>query len=668
MFNRNKLSLIALLMLISGTSAFPQKKEMEIADSQFNALQYNAAAGFYQEALAKFKEQDVVLQQDATFKLAECYRLMNDPDQAEPLYGMLATSSYADRNPAVYVQYASILETKGNVATARDYYTKCLKADPGDLQAKKGIRSCDWFIANQGKKAQVNVLNVMSLNTAVDDFSPVFYSNNSDQLVITSNRPGCTGKNYDMWTGSKFSDLFISTLRGSGWSNPVLFDETGLINTDIHDGAPAYNRNYSIMYFTRCDMMGKNREYCKIFRTEKNGDTWLEPQPVLTDSTANVGQPTLSRDELTIIFSSNKGGGCGGKDLWMARRVSKNEAFGQPVTLGAGINSSGDEMFPYLYDDTTLYFSSNGFEGYGGLDIYKSILKNNAWGHPVNLLAPINSGYDDFGILVTVPGEEGYFSSNRPGGKGGDDIYKFIKKTLFFNVTGTVRDNLTMLQMEGAQVLLIKDKKDTINTLTDGKGFYQFDTSMVLEDHDYELIYKNDNYFSKKELFSTIPFEDNHDFIIDILLEPIPEKPIVLPDILYALDKWDLQPQYQDSLLNLVDLLLVNENLVIELRSHTDTRASFEYNDALSQKRAQSVVDFLVSREVDPGRLVAKGYGERIPRVLDRDMVRENYLFMAGTELNDRFINNLPSDVIKEAAFQLNRRTEFSVLSKDYKR
>jgi peptidoglycan-associated lipoprotein len=153
-----------------------------------------------------------------------------------------------------------------------------------------------------------------------------------------------------------------------------------------------------------------------------------------------------------------------------------------------------------------------------------------------------------------------------------------------------------------------------------------------------------------------------------MILEPIPEKPIVLPDILYALDKWDLQPQYQDSLRQLVKLLLVNETLVIELRSHTDSRGSDEYNEELSQKRAQSVVDFLVSQGVDPGRLVAKGYGERIPRVLDKDMIRDNYLFKAGTEMNDRFINSLPSDEIKEAAFQLNRRTEFSVLSKDYKR
>jgi peptidoglycan-associated lipoprotein len=667
MFNINKINLLAVLMMIFSISAFAQKKEMGMADSEFDALQYNSAAGFYQQALAKFKEEDILQKQDATFKLAECYRLMNDPGRAEPLYAGLVKSSYVENHPVVYLHYASILESRGNATTAREYYTKCLKADPGNLQAKKGIRSCDWILANQGKKAQVNVIDVRALNSAEDDFSPVFCSKNSDQMVFTSNRPEATGKNNDQWTGSKFSDLFICMLNASGWSSPVLMENAGLINTGIHEGAASFNRDFSVMYFTRCDLMGEKKEYCKIFKSEKDGDTWLEPQPVFTDSVANIGQPALSRDELTIIFSSNKTGGRGGKDLWIARRESKDKEFGQPVILEGGINSPGDEMFPWLYDDTTLYYSSNGYEGYGGLDIYKSVRKGNSWSEPVNLFVPINSGYDDFGIIVTVPGEEGYFSSNRPGGMGGDDIYQFTRKSLFFNVSGIVKDNITSLPMHGVQVLLINDLMDTINNSTDQKGFYRFDTSVVLEDHDYELIFKQDNYFSKKEIFSTIPFDDNHDFVIDMILDPIPEKPIVLPDILYALDKWDLQPQYQDSLMNLVDLLLVNENLVIELRSHTDTRGSFDYNDVLSQKRAQSVVDFLETRGVEPGRLVAKGYGERIPRVIDKDLLREGYLFKAGTLLNDQFINTLPSDAIKEAAFQLNRRTEFSVLSKDYK-
>jgi peptidoglycan-associated lipoprotein len=667
MFNNSKLTLIVLIMMILSSSAFSQKKEMEMANAEFNALQYNSAAETYQKALQKINAEDLQMKQQAMFMLAECYRLMNDPDKAEPLYRELINSSYSDSNPVIFLLYASVLATKGDALGAREYYTKYLKKDPGNQQAKMGISSCDWLISNQNKRAQVNVSDVQSINSPDDDFCPVFFTKNSDQLVFTSNRIGSTGKSSDQWTGSKYSDLYVSTLSSSGWSSPVSFEKPGLINTDIHEGTAAFNGDFSVMYFTRCDRIGDKMEYCKIYKTQKSGNIWLKPQLAFSDSTANVGQPSLSSNELTIVFSSERKGGQGGKDLWVAHRKTKEMEFGQPVLLGPGINSSGDEMFPYLFNDTTLYFSSNGYEGYGGMDIYKSIWKGNTWSTPVNLLLPINSGYDDFGIIVKIPGEEGYFTSNRPGGMGGDDIYQFSRKTLLFSVSGIVKDKATLLPMDGVTVVLSDDHFDKGTDHTDGQGHFGFDTSFILEDHVYDLVFNKDNYFSVKETFSTLPYDDNHDFFIEIKLERIPEKPIVLPDILYELDKCDLTPQYQDSLIQLVELLNINKNLIIELRSHTDSRGSDEYNEELSQRRAQSVVDFLVSRGIDSRRLVAKGYGEKIPRILDKDLVRENYLFKAGTELNDKFINNLPTDEIKEAAFQLNRRTEFSVLSKDYK-
>jgi peptidoglycan-associated lipoprotein len=668
MSTMNKISLLAFLMMILSASAFSQKKELEKANAEFNSLQYNSAAEIYQKALAKPGAEDLQLKQEATFKLAECYRLMNDPDKAEPLYGELIKISYEMTDPIIFLRYASVLETRGDVSTAKEYYTKYLKTDPGNEQAKKGIHSCNWAIANQNKKAQVNVSDFRELNSVDDDFSPAFFSKDSDKIIFTSNRLGSTGKSSDQWTGAKYSDLYISTRSGSGWGIPVLFEKAGVINTDIHEGTTAFDNDFSVMYFTRCDRIGEKKEYCKIFKTEKIGNTWSKPREVFVDSTANIGQPTLSRDELTIIMSTDKKGGRGGKDLWLARRENKDEDFGQPVNLETGVNSPGDEMFPWLFNDTTLYFSSNGYEGYGGLDIYRSIRRGNLWSDPVNLFAPINSGYDDFGIMVTVPDEEGYFTSNRPGGMGGDDIYRFTRRTLLFSVSGSVRDKTTLLPLDSVKVLLSMDNADKGTDFTDIRGLFGFDTSLVLEDHVFNLVFIKDNYFSVKETFSTLPFNDNHEFEIDIKLEQIPEKPIVLPDILYELGKWDLSPQYQDSLLRLFDLLTINKNLIIELRSHTDSRGSDEYNEELSQKRAQSVVEFLVSRGIEPGRLVAKGYGEKIPRILEIDLIKAGYLLKAGTELNDRFINSLPTEEIKEAAFELNRRTEFSVLSKDYKR
>jgi peptidoglycan-associated lipoprotein len=238
---------------------------------------------------------------------------------------------------------------------------------------------------------------------------------------------------------------------------------------------------------------------------------------------------------------------------------------------------------------------------------------------------------------------------------------------MLFSLTGQVKDIMTLLPLESSTVMLIGENGDTAVTLTDTRGMYRFDTTMVREYSSYDLIFRKDNYFSKKDAISTRPYRDDHQFRVDVALEPIPEKPIVLPDILYALDDWRLQPQYEDSLMQLVRLLRDNENLVIELRSHTDSRASYEYNDTLSQKRAQSVVDFLISQGIEPGRLVARGYGERIFRVLNKDITREGYTFRQGTEINDPFVNALPTKEIREAAYQLNRRTEFAVLRKDYK-
>jgi peptidoglycan-associated lipoprotein len=664
--DKNKILLLLILILIFRTAGFSQKKEIELANSAYNELQYNAASEYYLKAIKKIKENTPEKQQ-ATFMLAECYRMMNKTDLAEPYYKLLIESNYDSTNPVIYIRYATVLKTQGNVTGSKEYYLKYLKGDPGNQEAKMGVKSCEWLLANQHKAAQVNVLPVSNINSDEDDFGPAFLSRNFDQLVFTSNRIGENGKNRDQWTGSRFSDLYKSTLSEKSWSDPAPIEYFGALNSDIHEGTPALNGDFTTMYFTRCDRMAEKKIYCQIWKTEKSENRWMAPKMVLADSTANVGQPSISKDELTLVFSSDMKGSKGGKDIWVVHRESKEQDFVQPAVLLPGINTSGDEVFPYLFNDTTLFFSSNGYEGFGSWDIYRSTWRNNSWSTPQILFPPINSGYDDFGIIIKKPDEEGYFTSNRPGGKGGDNIYQFTRKTLLFTVSGHVKDKLTLLAMPGAQVLLTGENRDTANILTDGQGYFKFDTSVVLEDHDYELIFRKNNYFAEKASVTTIPYEDDHDFIIEIKLEPIPEKPIVLPDILYALDKWDLAPQYQDSLMNLVELLHTNETLVIELRSHTDTRGSDEYNEVLSQKRAQTVVDFIISQGIDPRRLVAKGYGEKVPRILDKDVNRENYQFKAGTELNDKFINNLPSEEIKEAAYQLNRRTEFSVLSKDFK-
>lgn len=657
---------LALIVMLSANTGYAQKKEQYIADSLFRDLQFNIAAENYDKALRKMKGLTPE-KLHCTYNLAECYRLMNDPDLAEPYYRQLAETSYGDTVPVYFLRYATILKTRGDAESARNYFEKYLQTDPGNKEAETGLRSCDWLIENRHKKAQVIVEEITRINTLDDEFGPAYLNPQKNSIIFTSNRVTEDSKNIDQWTGSRFSDLYISAFDGKNWSDPELAEYGGLLNSDVHEGTPSLNGDYSVMYYTRCGKTANVKSFCEIWKTVKTGDQWSKPAPVLTDSVANIGHPAISKDERILIFSSNRPGGTGGKDLWAAKRNSADEPFGRPELLGPGINTAGDELFPYLYNDTTLLFASNGYEGYGGLDIFISYFRKNKWTKPENLLAPINSSYDDFGIILKKPFEEGCFCSNRNSGTGGDDIYHFYRRILLFTASGQVKDNSNLLSVRGAEVILTGNAGDTVKVMTDKQGVFRFDNSQVKEDVDYELVFRKQGYFSKKETFSTRPYEEDHDFSIDIKIDPIPEKPIVLPDILYELDKWDLAPQYQDSLLQLVRLLKDNETLVIELRSHTDSRGSAEYNNVLSQKRAQSVVDFIVSQGIDPGRLVAKGYGKRIFRMLDKDIVKDGYTFKAGTELNDDFVNRLPSKEAREAAYQLNRRTEFAVIAKDYK-
>jgi peptidoglycan-associated lipoprotein len=661
-----KIHLLLLALIVFSIPALSQKKELELGQSDFNALQYFNAAINFQKALYKLEEGSPE-QQYASFMLAECYWMMNDAEQAEPYYKALSGTKYCDTVPVIYFRYAEILRAKGDVDGAKENYKKYLQYVPDDKEAKTGLQSCEWIIASEKVRAQINIEPLSKVNSPEDDFAPAFLSAAHDQIIFTSNRMGSKAKTTDQWTGASFSDLLICKFDGKGWETPELVEYQGLINSEIHEGTPSLSGDYNTLYFTRCDKMTDKKAFCQIWNTKKLESRWASPRLVLADTTANVGQPSISRDELTLYLSSDRQGTTGGKDLWIARRESKDQKFGQPENLGNAINTPGDEVFPNLFNDTTLYFSSNGYKGYGGWDLYVSIWRNGAWTAPVNLQAPFNSGFDDFGIIIVKPGEEGFLTSNRAGGKGGDDLYQFTRRTLLFTMSGQVRDIVTMQPLKEVQVTMTGDDGSVAETATDKQGRFEFSNTQVLEDRNYELVFKKDNYFARKENASTWPYDENQEITIATAMEPIPEKPIVLPEILYALDKWDLAPQYQDSLTNLVALLKDNGNIVIELRSHTDTRGSDQYNDVLSQKRAQSVVDFIISQGIDPRRMVARGYGEKVPRVLDKDVVRESYRFKAGTELNDRFINSLPTEEIKEAAYQLNRRTEFSVLSKDFK-
>lgn len=646
---------------------YAQSRRMAAADQAFNSFQYNVAVSRYKKAYSRTKsrpEKDRI-----SFQMAECYRMMNNHKRAEGLYRRMIKSDYAGKNPVAYLHFANTLKANEKYENAREYYAIYAENVPDDPRGPNGVISCDKAKEWIENPTKYSIANIKKINSKTDDFAATYTDKFYNAVIFTSTREGATGKGLDGWTGQNFSDLFQARQdRKDEWSEPALIDNAGKINTNSNEGTPAFNSSFSTMYYTQCGNVDAENSNCRILSVKKSGKGWGEPEVVNlgSDSTVTNGHPTISADELTLIFSSDREGGKGGKDLWIATRNSPTDEFKKPLNLGDLINTPGDEVFPFLRNDTVLYFSSTGHPGLGGLDVFKTILRDGQWTNPMNMEVPVNSSGDDFAMVFVTGEDRGVFTSNRKGGRGGDDIYSFNNPPLVFTLSGTVKDDRTLQFVPSASVKLVGSDGSSVEAKTDPKGFYSFSKSQIKTNTTYELTVIKDNYFNKKARETTVGLEKNKDFVIDFMLEPIPEKPVVLPDILYDLAKWDLKPQYQDSLQGLIKTLLDNETIVIELASHTDARDTDERNDILSQRRAESVVNYLIERGIDPARLVAKGYGERVPRTLVNERRANGFIFPAGTILTEAYIDALPSNEVKEAAHALNRRTEFRVLSKDF--
>lgn len=662
---------ILFLIFIFSLAFYPviaQNRSLKAADEAFSSMQYNVAVSKYKKALSKAKAKPD--KESISFQIAECYRITNNTKKAEPAYKRLNKTKFAESNPLVYLYMAQAMKSNEKYKDAETYFEKYTEMAPDDPRGPNGSLSCklaqEWI--DNPTKFKVTIQK--ALNSRESDFSATYADKLYNTLIFTSTRDAATGKDMDNWTGQNFSDLFISKLDPKGqWSTPVQLETSNVINTEANEGNPAVNSKFNQMYFTRCSNDKGSLQGCKIMVSRRAGRNWGEPKALDLggDSTTVFGNPSVSPDELALFFTSDLPKGKGGKDIWMSTRKTTTTDFGRAVNLGQVINTTGDEMFPFLRNDTTLYFASNGHPGMGGLDIFRSTLSSGGeWTKPVNMQVPVNSPGDDFAIVFNPESDEGFFSSNRKGSRGSDDLYAFSNPPVIFTLTGEVKDENTLQFIPGAVVKLTGSNGTSIEARTDDKGRYNFNKAQIKPNTTYELICIKNNYFNKKAKETTVGLESSKDLVVNFRLQPLPDKPVVLPDILYDLAKWDLKPQYQDSLQGLIKTLDENETIIVELAAHTDTRGTDESNDVLSQRRAESVVNYLIDRGIDPDRLVAKGYGERVPRRLVKDVVKDGFPFKSGTLLSQALIDSLPSKPAQEAAHALNRRTEFRILSKDF--
>jgi len=671
----NKLLGILILFCFLSASAYTQNKYSKAADEAYNDQLYSLALTRYQKAYSKVKnnkaERDRI-----SLRIADCYRFMNNMKKAEIAYKRLATGKYAKTDPKVILYYADALKVNGNYDEAINQYTAYKAQVPSDTKSAAGIESCTMAKEWMKNPSKYEVKWEKKINSKEDDFAPAYADKTHGSIIFTTDRPASAGKDVDNWTGMEFSDLFIARKDRKGeWTAPVSADPSEVLNTNANEGTAQFNSRYTNLYFTRCWNAAKRKNGCGIYKINRIGTTtWGEPEGIELggDSATTFGQPTVSSDESTIYFVSDRPGGFGGRDLWMVSRKGakvpgKPREYSVPVNLGPDINTPGDEMFPFIRNDSILYFASNGHPGMGGLDIFRSVNVGGKWTKPENMKYPINTNADDFAIIFNPDEpEEGFFSSNRTGGKGRDDIYSFVVPPLLFTLEGNITDDRTLQPIQGAKVKITGTNGKSVEDNTDEKGHYSFNKNQVSPVTTYEILVTKKDYFNEKGKETTVGLERSKDLVRNFVLRPIPKKPVVLPDILYDLDKYDLKPQFRDSLQGLIATLDANETIVVELASHTDSRGSDERNDILSQRRAQSVVDYLITRGIDPDRMVAKGYGKRVPRTLTKDITKDGVLFVTGTVLTDSLINTLPTTQAKEAAHALNRRTEFSILRSDY--
>lgn len=670
---RKIIFILTVIILAAAEPANAQKRNpSKSADIAFDRKQYNLAIERYKKAYKKTgKKKYEEERTHITYRLAECYRLTENSKLAEAQYKRLLRTEYPKENPAVYLHYANVLKRNQKYELAAEnyaIYNELVPDDPRGVAALEDIQYIQEWIEYPSK---YEVTRMKEMNSRASDFGVSWITNNYNEVIISSSREGGISKEKDAITGQNFPDFYISRQNKQGeWEEPVLADEEG-INSEGSEGTPFINKNFNTMYFTRCPNHKKRESGCQIMKSSRSGSTWSDAVVVeitTIDSLDVVGHPTLSSDELKLFFASERRNGMGGKDIWFSERESTSEKFGRPRNLGAVINTEGDELYPYMRNDSTLYFASDGHGGMGGLDIFMTKLDSlGEWSEPVNLKSPINSIGNDFGISFHPTEERGFFISNRDTRQGlDDDIYYFIEPPILFTLGGTIKNQNSLQFVEGADVKIEGSDGSSYTTKSSEKGAFLFTNSQIKLNNTYILTIDKTNYFTFTDTISTVGLEFSRDFNNDYQISVIPDLPIVLPDILYELSKWELRPQFEDSLRGLIELLQVNPNVTIELGSHTDNRDTHEKNDILSQKRAQSVCDYLVIRGIDPFRLTAKGYGERVPRTLQKDYTYNGFTFKSGTTLTEEYINSLPNEQTKEYAHQLNRRSEFRVIRKDY--
>ncbi|MEQ9100480.1 MAG: OmpA family protein [Imperialibacter sp.] len=634
------LGLVLGLFFLAGCSV--SKK----AEKSYANAEYDVAIDQYQ-TLVKKNPRDP----DLNYRLAEAYKKSNKIGQGAPYYRAAIQNGIDDE--MAWFEYAQALKAVGKYDDAKDALNDyLLKASTPSIKklAEDDLASLEKLDLLKDRESYYRVKNLETVNTPAAEYSPVY---NKGDLYFTSNRDG--GKVYKA-TGTGFTDIYSVKTRGAVVDLTSLKALDPVINDPgVNEGSVAFSSDGFTMIFAKGNTgKSSDAEQINLFFTRYRNGRWSTPRPVnVNEPSSWDSSPAMSPDGTTLYWASDRPGGLGGSDIYSAT-LNNRGRWVDIRNLGPEINTAGDEAFPYMAEDGSLYFSSNGHPGLGSMDIFVAKRQGGAM-RVDNLGAPVNSEGDDFGLFLFNP-TRGFFSSNRPGGKGDDDIYTFVNddpnlKIINFHLAGTtVTPDATGTDeiLGNTKVRLLDEKDDKLisETFTGDDGSFNF---QVFGEENYYLVAEKPDYFTTRIDFSTVGKTPDRSTLTELITNVtfetkirldkiIMQKPIVLENIYYDLDKDDIRTDAAVELDKLAQLMRDNPEIEIELASHTDDRAPDDYNLDLSDRRARSAVRYLVSQGINASRMVARGYGE--------------------TQL-----------IIKEAQteeeHQVNRRTEFKVTKYD---
>ena len=619
--------------------------------------EYHDAAEQFKKAYTKTPTKERQLRGQRALKMAHCYRHISSTQKAISAYRNALRYNVATLDDRL--DYARLLLKNGEYKRALAEFELLNDSMPNNVLVRNGLLSAKMAPKWKEQGSDYTVKKMTEFNSRRADYCPVLAGDQWDRLYFSSTRNDALGDELSGITGAKPGDIFFSDKDDKGkWSKPQTI-ESGL-NTEYDEGACCLSPDGSTMYLTQCLSDASYPRFAQIVTAQRSDASWGKTTPLLitNDTLSSYAHPAVSPDGEWLYFVSDMPGGKGGLDIWRMR-LTANGPVGVE-NLGEPINTPGDEMFPTFRPNGDFYFSSDGHPGFGGLDIFIATVGEDGKYHLSHPGCPLNSQGDDFGMTFQGQLNQGFFSSNRGDGRGWDHIYSFYNPEIVQTIRGWIYEQ-DGYELTAGEARIVGTDGTNLRLGVRGDGSFEY---VVKPGVDYIILAMCDGFLNHKEEIHVDSVKESKVYDLQFPLASI-SAPVLIDNIFYAFDKATLLPESKNALDSLILMLNENPNITIELSAHTDYRGAEDYNKKLSQKRAESVVKYLINHGIAADRLTAVGYGEEKPKTIRRK-VAERYPWLKENDvLTEEFILKLKPEQ-QETANALNRRTEFKVLRTTY--